>query len=85
MPPFSFEGKILKAFEGSEKPGSSIQVSTSTGEEASAMSCKKAERSRLSMCFELGYLCPNCGGPLYSSKGYEKITGSCPVCQKTVA
>jgi hypothetical protein len=21
------------------------------------------------MCFELGYLCPNCGGPLCSSKG----------------
>jgi hypothetical protein len=37
------------------------------------------------MCFELGYLCPNCGGPLYSSKAYEKITGRCPVCQKTVA
>jgi hypothetical protein len=37
------------------------------------------------MCFELGYLCPNCGQPLYSSKGYEKITGRCPTCQKTVA
>lgn len=37
------------------------------------------------MCFELRYLCPNCGGPLYSSKGYEKITGRCPVCQKAVA
>jgi hypothetical protein len=37
------------------------------------------------MCFKLGYLCPNCGSPLYSSKAYEKITGRCPVCQKTVA
>jgi hypothetical protein len=37
------------------------------------------------MCFDLGYLCPNCGRPLYSSKGYEKITGRCPACQKTVA
>jgi hypothetical protein len=36
-------------------------------------------------CYQLSYLCPNCGHPLYSSKGYEKITGRCPVCQKTVA
>jgi hypothetical protein len=36
------------------------------------------------MCYQLGYLCPNCGGPLYSSKAYEKITGRCPVCQKSV-
>lgn len=35
-------------------------------------------------CYQLGYLCPNCGHPLYSSKGYEKITGRCPACQKTV-
>jgi hypothetical protein len=37
------------------------------------------------MCFELGYVCPNFGAPLYSSKGYEKLTGRCPACQKTVA
>jgi hypothetical protein len=37
------------------------------------------------MCFQLRYLCPNCGHPLYSAKGYEKITGRCPACQKTVA
>jgi len=37
------------------------------------------------MCYQLCYLCPNCGKPLYSSKGYEKITGRCPACQKTVA
>ena len=37
------------------------------------------------MCFELGYVGPNFGAPLYSSKGYEKLTGRCPVCQKTVA
>ena len=30
MPPPSFEGKTLKAFQGSRKPGSSIQGSTST-------------------------------------------------------
>jgi len=35
-------------------------------------------------CVELGYLCPECGRPLYSSKGYEKITGRCPSCQKSV-
>jgi hypothetical protein len=35
-------------------------------------------------CYELGYLCPACGRPLYSSKGYEKITGRCPFCQKSV-
>jgi hypothetical protein len=36
MPPFSFEGKILKVLKGSKKPGSSIQGSTSTGDEAKA-------------------------------------------------
>ena len=36
-------------------------------------------------CYQLGYLCPNCGRPLYSSKGFEKITGRCPSCHMTVA
>jgi hypothetical protein len=36
MPRFSFEGKILKTLKGSKKAGSSIQGSTSTGEEAMA-------------------------------------------------
>jgi hypothetical protein len=36
MPPFSFEGKILKALKGSKKAGSPIQGSTSTGDEAKA-------------------------------------------------
>jgi hypothetical protein len=36
-------------------------------------------------CYQLGYLCPNCGRPLYSSKGFEKVTGRCPACHKTVA
>jgi len=28
--------------------------------------------------FKFRYLCPDCGGPLSSSKGYEKIAGRCP-------
>ena len=36
-------------------------------------------------CYELGYICPHCGRPLYSSKGFEKVTGRCPACRKTVA
>ena len=33
---------------------------------------------------ELGYLCPHCGESLYSSKGFEKITGRCPKCAKRI-
>jgi hypothetical protein len=36
-------------------------------------------------CYELGYVCPHCGHPLYSSKGFEKITGRCPACTQRVA
>jgi hypothetical protein len=36
MPPFSFAGKILKVLKGSKTPGTSIQGSTSTGEEPKA-------------------------------------------------
>ena len=46
MPPFFFEGKILKALKGSKKPGTSIQGSTSTGEEARARCPVKLMKDR---------------------------------------
>jgi hypothetical protein len=46
MLPFSFEAKILKAFKGSKIPGSSIQGSTSIGEEAMARCPVKLMKDR---------------------------------------
>jgi hypothetical protein len=46
MPPFSFEGKILRALKGSKKAGSSIQASTNTGEEAMARCPVKLMKDR---------------------------------------
>ncbi len=36
MPPFTFEGKILKSFKGTKKPGAAIWGRTSAGEEPRA-------------------------------------------------
>jgi hypothetical protein len=46
MPPFSVEGKILRALKGSKKPGTSIHGSTSTGEEAMARCPVKLMKDR---------------------------------------
>jgi hypothetical protein len=46
MPPFSFESKILKTLKGSKKQGSSIQGSTSTGEEAMARCPVNLQKNR---------------------------------------
>jgi hypothetical protein len=46
MPLFSFEGKILRTLKGPKKSGSSIQGSTSTGEEAMARCPVKLMKDR---------------------------------------